>query len=59
MKYSIILFSSFSNTIIKKEFHYLERIHCESSGIEAYSRILQVEQLAEALKRVTQKSCLI
>ncbi|NBP30073.1 MAG: hypothetical protein EBV23_10970 [Flavobacteriia bacterium] len=35
------------------------QIACESTGIEAYSRILQVEQLAEALKKVTQKSCLV
>jgi hypothetical protein len=35
------------------------QIACESSGVEAYSRILQVEQLAEALKTVTQKSCLV
>jgi len=32
------------------------RIACESKGIEAYSRILQVEKLAEALKRVAQNS---
>jgi len=32
------------------------RIACESRGIEAYSRILQVEKLAEALKRVAQNS---
>jgi hypothetical protein len=32
------------------------QIACESSGIEAFSRILQVEQLAEAIKQVVHNS---